>query len=197
MYAMLGSMSVSRPNKMEKSYYIEGKQIYLREVRLSDVNEHYYTWLNDSKVNQYLETRFFPRSIQNIEQFVKYMDGKSNEVLFAICDKTNDKHIGNIKIGPINWIHRFGDVSLLIGEKAYWGKGIATEAIRLVTAFGFQNLNLHKIKAGCYADNLGSKNAFLKVGYKIEGTLRKQFFSNGEYQDSYILGILNDEFEEK
>ena len=47
---------------------------------------------------------------------------------FAI--KTTDKHIGNIKLGPINWIHRYGDISLLIGDKDYWGKGIATEAIR-------------------------------------------------------------------
>lgn len=179
---------------MEKVYYIEGIQIYLREVRLSDVNENYYAWLNDSSVNQYLETRFFSSSIHNIEQFVKQMDCKSDEIFFAICDKQNDKHIGNIKLGPINWLHRFGDISLFIGDKNYWGKGVATEAISLVTRFGFNKLYLNKIKAGCYANNLGSKKAFLKAGYIVEGTLRKQVFSNGNYQDSYILGILSDEF---
>lgn len=178
---------------MNNSSFIEGDTIYLREVRETDVNINYYSWINDPSINQYLETRFFPRSIQNIGQFVNLMDGKSDEILFAICDKDNHSHIGNIKIGPINWIHRFGDISLLIGDKNYWGKGIATEAIKLVTHFGFNHLNLHKIKAGCYADNEGSKRAFLKVGYKVEGILRKHFFSNGDFQDAIVLGIIRDE----
>lgn len=174
-------------------YYIEGSQIYLREVRSEDVNEEYYNWLNDSMVNQYLETRFFPRSLKNISEFVKYMDGKSDEILLAICVKENNKHIGNIKLGPINWIHRFGDVSLLIGDKDYWGKGIATEAIKLITKFGFKTLNLHKIKAGCYANNIGSKSAFLKAGYNVEGVLQKHYFWEGSYQDAYLLGICAEE----
>ena len=178
---------------MTTTPYIEGTQIYLREVRDSDVNDNYYNWLNDPSVNQFLETRFMPRSHKNISGFVQYMDGKSDEVLFAICVKDNDKHIGNIKIGPINWIHRFADISLLIGDKDYWGKGIATEAIKLVTTFGFKQLNLHKIKAGCYVDNIGSKNAFLKAGYTLEATLKKHFFANGSYQDTFLLGILDDE----
>jgi [ribosomal protein S5]-alanine N-acetyltransferase len=175
------------------NYYLEGENIYLREVRFTDVNDEYYAWLNDPSINQYLETRFFPRSFQNIEQFVKQMDGKSDEVFFAICWKENHKHIGNIKLGPINWIHRFGDISLLIGNKDYWGKGIATEAIKLVTDFGFNQLNLHKIKAGCYADNIGSKKAFLKVGFQVEGTLKQHFYSNGVYQDAFLLGIVKNE----
>ncbi|WP_373515392.1 GNAT family N-acetyltransferase [Persicitalea sp.] len=179
---------------MKNTYFLEGDIIYLREVRLSDVNENYYAWLNDSSVNQYLETRFFPRSLENTEQYVKSMDGNSNEIFFAICTKADDKHIGNIKLGPINWIHQYADIGLLIGDKDYWGKGLATEAIRLATKFGFSTLNLHKLKAGCYADNVGSKKAFLKAGFIVEGTLRQQFFSNGAYQDAYQFGILRDEF---
>lgn len=179
---------------MEKTYFLDSENIYLREVRLSDVGAVYYAWMNDPSVNQYLETRFFPRSLQNIEQHVQTLDGKADEVFFAICVKEGDQHIGNIKIGPINWVHRFADISLLIGDKNYWGKGMATEAIQLITDFGFRQLNLHKLKAGCYAKNEGSKKAFLKAGYVVEGTLRQHFFSNGIYQDAYQLGILKDEY---
>ena len=175
-----------------KTYFLEGENIYLREVRLSDVNNNYYNWLNDSLVNQFLETRFFPRSQQNIEEYVKYMDGKSDEIFFAICTKSDDCHIGNIKIGPINWIHRFADISLLIGDKAYWGKGMATEAIKLISDFGFKKLNLHKLKAGCYVDNKGSEKAFTNVGYSVEGILKQHFFSEGRYVDTTLLGLIND-----
>lgn len=174
--------------------FVAGKGIYLREVRESDVNEQYYNWINDPEINQFLETRYHPRSLENIKGFVKSMDGRGDEILFAICDTATDKHIGNIKLGPINWVHRYGDISLLVGDKAYWGKGIATEAIRLVTEFAFYTLNLHKVKAGCYAQNTGSRKAFEKVGFELEGVLKKQWILNGQFMDQLYLGLCVEDY---
>lgn len=174
---------------MDYSKFISGKRIYLREVRLSDVTEQYYTWLNDSEINQYLETKFVPRSLENIAGFVKRMDGNEKEPFFAMCLHEDDRHVGNIKIGPINWYHRSADISLFVGDKSLWGKGIATEAIQLVTDFGFQILNLNKIKAGCYGGNLGSAKAFEKCGFLREGFLREQFISHGQKVDMIVMGI--------
>ncbi len=169
--------------------FIEGKQIYLREVRISDVNENYCSWLNDPEVNRYLETRYIPRSLQNIKEFVEKMDENPDEIFLAICLKENDMHIGNIKLGPINWIHRFADISLLIGEKQCWGRGLATEAIKILSGFAFDVLNLNKLRSGCYAGNAGSAKAFLKAGFILEGTLKKQWMVNGTYQDELIFGL--------
>lgn len=63
----------------KQTYFLRGQRLYLREVRVSDVNERYYQWLNDPDINQYLETRFVPRSIENITEFVRRLDGNSNE----------------------------------------------------------------------------------------------------------------------
>lgn len=178
----------------ETNKYLKGDKIYLREVRESDVNDEYYNWLNDYEVNKYLETRYIPRSKDNILKFVKQMDGNANEILFAICDISSHIHIGNIKLGPINWIHRFGDISLLIGNKEYWGKGVATEAIKLVTEFGFQVLNLHKVKAGCYESNIGSAEAFKKVGFEIEGRLKKMWKVDSKYYDEILLGLCVEDY---
>jgi len=175
--------------------YIEGKRIYLREVRISDVNENYYDWLNDPEVNRYLETRYVPRSLQNIKEFVEKMGGNQDEIFLAICLKENDMHIGNIKLGPINWIHRFADISLLIGEKQCWGRGLATEAIKILSGFAFNILNLHKLRSGCYADNAGSARAFIKAGFIQEGTLKKQWQSNGRFQDELLFGLCHEDWE--
>jgi RimJ/RimL family protein N-acetyltransferase len=177
---------------MEYKHYIEGEKIYLREVRITDVNEEYYQWMNDSEVNQYLETRFIPQSIESIRKYVEKFDGSMNEIFLAICLKENDKHIGNIKLGPINWIHRFSDVSLILGDKNYWGKGIATEAIKLITNYAFTVLNLHKLRAGCYEQNVASKKAFEKAGYGVESVFNKQYMFNSKYVNIFSLTIFNE-----
>jgi RimJ/RimL family protein N-acetyltransferase len=168
---------------------LQGKRLYLREVRQSDVTERYYRWLNDPEINQYLETRYLPQSLDKIANYVKHMNGKHDEPFFAICTIDGNEHIGNIKLGPVNWNHRRGEVSLLIGEKKFWGKDMATEAIGLITRFGFETLGLLKIEAGCYEANEASACAFEKNGYKREGFLRNHFVYQGKPTGGIRLGI--------
>lgn len=179
------------------SSFLLGARIYLREVRASDVNASYRSWLNDAEVNQYLETRFVPRSMENIAAYVRDLDGKSESVFLAICLKESGDHIGNIKVGPINWIHRFADVSLFIGDKSQWRRGLGSEAISLVTRFAFDELNLNRLQAGCYSSNLGSSRAFEKCGFRREGILRKKRFSKGTYEDELLFGLLREEWQER
>lgn len=173
---------------MSKAYFIEGERIYLREVRLSDVNENYQRWMNDSETIRFLESRFYPNTLESIREFVESKSSDRDSVLLAIVLKDGDRHIGNIKIGPINWIHRLADIGLMVGEKDCWGKGYATEAIGLVTDYGFKTLNLHKITASCYGSNQGSAKAFLKVGFFEEGIRKSHSFSDGRYEDVILLG---------
>lgn len=168
---------------------VTGTRLFLREVRIEDVTPRYYQWMNDPEVTQYLETRFVPQSLSQIAVFVKSKDGAVNEPFFAICRRDTNEHIGNIKIGPINWLHRHADISLLIGEKSCWGKGYASEAISLVTQFGFERLGLNKLRASCYGQNEGSARAFERAGYTREGLLKGWFFSKGNESDMILLGI--------
>jgi RimJ/RimL family protein N-acetyltransferase len=167
---------------------LDGKQIYLREVRLTDIDAGYLRWMNDPEVNQYLESRFHPLTRQDLEAFVTKMQTAPDNAFFAIVARDADKHVGNIKLGPINRTHRTADIGLLIGEKDHWGRGIATEAIHLVTEYGFGTLNLHKLTAGCYSCNPSSARAFEKAGYAREGLRREQFQSHGQFVDQILIG---------
>ena len=62
--------------------------------------------------------------------------------------------------------------SYLIGDKNYWRQGYATEVVSHVTQYGFENLGLEKITAGCYEPNVGSINVLKKNGFKVEGVLK-------------------------
>jgi RimJ/RimL family protein N-acetyltransferase len=172
-------------------YFIEGERIYLRGVQLSDVNETYHRWMNDPEVTHYLESRFFPLSLEQLRDYVSSKQGDSNNIFLAIIVRESDRHIGNIKLGPIDWIHRTGDIGLMIGEKDCWGKGYATQAISLVMNYAFITLNLHKLTASCYDSNKGSAKAFQKVGFEVEGVRKQHFYCDGKYEDLVLMGILN------
>lgn len=168
--------------------------VLLRQIELSDCTDEYVNWLNDPEVNQYLETRWEDQTLEKVMSFVQEQRKSENSILFAIILQDMGKHIGNIKIGPINKYHMHADMSCFIGAKECWHKGIATKAMNLICGFGINDLHLNRIECGVYSSAIGSWKALEKNGFKREGVFRKQVVSNGEYIDLYRYGLLASEY---
>ncbi len=169
--------------------------ILLRQAELDDCTPAYVNWLNDPKVNRFLETRWNTQNLESIREFVRSQRENSHSILFAIIKAQEDRHIGNIKIGPVDWNHRHADISYFIGEKDCWNKGIETEVIRLVCGYGFDELGLRRIEAGAYAEAVGSWKALEKNGFIREGVFREQADLCGRFMDVYRYGLLKREYE--
>lgn len=171
---------------------LKGEKILLRQIELKDCSDHYVNWLNDPEVNQYLETKWFEQNIDTIQAFVKSQRENNHSVLFAIL-ADRKVHIGNIKIGPIHPYYKYADISYFIGEKSYWGKGIASEAIKLICNFGFKELELHKIEAGTYETAISSWKALEHNGFKREGIIRDKVIFHKKYVNVFRYGLLKGE----
>jgi ribosomal-protein-alanine N-acetyltransferase len=78
--------------------------------------------------------------------------------------------------------------------KHAWGRGVATEAARAVMRFGFDDLRLHRVWAGCDPDNVRSRRVLEKLGMRQEGHLRESVFVRSEFRDRLLFGILHDEW---
>lgn len=163
------------------SFFLTSPRLYFREVRISDIETGYYKWMNDPEVFRFTETRYKPSSMESLREYILKTNENPSVLFLAMVDKEKQKHIGNIKLGPINNIHRFGDIGIIIGEKDYWGKGLATEAIQAISEFAFKNFGLNKITAGCYENNIGSVKAFEKAGFEIEYIQKKQYLFEGQF----------------
>ena len=172
---------------------LASERLLLRAVELTDVTEDYRSWMNDPAVMQYTESRFQTHSLEQIRQYVLSVQADTSSRFFAIIEKASGKHIGNIKIGHIHPVHRHADVGIIIGDKASWGKGYATESLRLVAGYARESLKLHKLTAGIYANNIGSIQAFLKAGFAQEGRFARHWFCDGEYVDGLQMGLLLEE----
>lgn len=165
---------------------IVGKKITLGPVIISD---NYYNWMNDTKTTQYLESRYWP---QTKEALQKYVSEQPKDVFFlGIIQNHSLNHVGNIKLGPVNWLHKFAEIGIVIQQED-WGKGYGTEAISLITEFAFTTLGLHKVWAGCLSENIGSIKAFQKAEFMVEGRLMNQYWHDGKYIDDIILGKIKE-----
>lgn len=171
---------------------LESDIFYLRKISIDDCDENYLKWMNNPEINKYLESRFTTHTIDSLKDFVNSMNNSENNVLFAIVDKESDTHIGNIKLGNIHPIHKYADIGLLIGDKNYWGRGIATNAIKLVSEFAFDELNLRKVLAGVYENNIGSIKAFEKCGFKKAYVKKDNYYFEGKFIDAFVFELYNE-----
>ncbi len=173
---------------------LKSDELILKELTSSDVTQQYIEWLNDFEVNKYLESRFIHQDEHTVKTFVEACQYSELHFLFGMFLQGSMKHIGNIKLGPINIHHNYAEIGLMIGDKDSWGKGFASKAVSMVTQFGFNQLKLAKLSAGCYENNIGSKKAFEKSGYQIEGFLRSHVKSINGREGIWKMGCLASDF---
>jgi ribosomal-protein-alanine N-acetyltransferase len=177
-----------------KVAFIEGERVYLRPLERADLNERYLNWLNDAEVMRYMETGTFPTTVHDLDKFYQDVTGSKSQVILAVIDNKSDQHIGNVKLGPIHWVHRYASFGMLIGDKEFWGKGVGQEATTLAVEYGFYRLNLRRIDLGVFAEHTSAVRCYEKVGFKVEGTLRQDLFQGGEYKDRLWMGLLRSEY---
>ena len=151
------------------------------------VEQAYVEWLNDPEVNRYLESRFTEQTLAGARLFAATMRAHDDVLFLGIRDERLGRHVGNIKLGPIDRRHGLGEIGLMIGDRAAWGTGVGSAVIAMMADIAGRRLGLRKLTAGCYASNLGSRRAFEKAGFHVEGVRPDHFLLDGEPENLILL----------
>jgi RimJ/RimL family protein N-acetyltransferase len=181
--------------RVEPEERFPGRLVTLRLATLADCTPTYVAWLNDPAVNRHLETRWREQSLESVRAFVRDQLAAPYSYLFAILENARERHVGNIKIGPIDPQHLCADISYFLGDRSTWGRGYSTEAVGLVVDLGFSRLDLHRLQAGTYATNQASGRVLEKAGFRPEGIWRRQLRGPEGWEDHLFYGILREEWE--
>ncbi|WP_042220839.1 GNAT family N-acetyltransferase [Oceanobacillus manasiensis] len=173
---------------------LETERLLLRKVTLNDM-EDIYSYGSNQEVSKYVtwETH---RTLSDTKAYVDFVLSRYENKSIApwgIEYKENGKFIGTIDFVTWQTRHRAAEIGYVISSD-YWGKGNATEAANEVIKFGFQNMDLVRIQAKCFNENVGSARVMEKTGMTYEGTLRKGMVVKGEHQDLKMYSILKEEF---
>ena len=169
-------------------------RLFLRELVHADVNEEYLGWFRNNEVTSFLEVDGKSLTIKDVTDYIDLGNTSGSYKMFAICLQENGKHIGNMKVGPINKKHGIADLVCVIGDRSYWGKGLATEAIALGNQLAFDQFDIRKLHGQIYADNIGSVKAYCKAGWIIEGVIQGRYWVNGEPMDQILVSCNNPKY---
>ena len=164
------------------------EQILLEVLRLNDVSGSYVEWLNDFEVTKFTEQKYFRHTIESTKTFVSQKDNSEVDLIFGIF--FDGTHIGNIKLGPIDLVHMSAEVSYFIGEKEFWGKGIASKCVEAIVQFAVTELGLKKVNAGYYENNIGSAKVLQKCGFVVEGNRISQIIFENKRINHVLVGYV-------
>ena len=144
---------------------IENNLIFLRKLSLEDNLDAYLSWINDKDTTAYLRKRK-KQSINDLKDYIHHNLNSSN-YLCGIFQKSNGLHVGNVLLSDIDEDNKHCDIGIFVG-KDFWGEGIGTSAVALMTDYAFNVLKMHKVIAGAVKENIGSSKLFEKSGLKIK-----------------------------
>lgn len=167
-------------------------RIELRPLTEADVTDEYLQWFSDSVVTEFLDSRGFDR-----DEAIAYQRlGRETKsyFMFAVIDIESGIHIGNVKLGPINWAHRISDLVTVIGRREFWGKGYATDAITEGNKIAFEQFDLRKLSGGIADGNIGSVKAYTRAGWVIEARLKGHHLIDGEPRDRIVVSCFNPKY---
>ena len=170
------------------------KSLMLRKITLEDAQD-IFGYSKDPEVTRFV-TWEPHKSIDDSINFLKsviqrYENNEPSD--WGIIYKENNKFIGTC--GYVLWVpvHSLAEIAYALSRE-YWGKGLVTEAVKEVIKHGFEKMNLNRIYARCFVENIGSQKVLEKVGMKFEGILREQMFIKGTFRDMKIYSILRKEY---
>lgn len=169
-----------------------GKNCYIRVLEQEDLHNT-HKWLNTIEIMEAISINKPTSKLKQSKWFDNLINDNS-KIVFAICLKDSDDHIGNTSLGEIDYINRNARFSIFIHYGSVRGKGIGTEATCLTLYYGFNYLNLHKIYLKTTSDNAGAIKMYDKIGFEQEGVLKEHEFKNGKYVDKILYGILKNNF---
>jgi ribosomal-protein-alanine N-acetyltransferase len=172
---------------------LETTRLILRPITKEDV-DFIFKLFSRSETNQYSQYPDLVSVEEAAEMNEHYMKpGSLTHFRVAMELKTTCEPIGTLGLYLYSNAHKRAELGYdLLRE--YWGKGYMTEAVREVLKYGFTELGLMRVEATVDPENDLSKRLLERVGFKLEGCLRKRFYYRGKWHGELFYGLLKEEW---
>ena len=131
-----------------------------------------------------------PYSERDAEEYIASASARPVQSSFGII--VDDEPAGNVSLRPGTDIERqSAEIGYWLG-RAFWGRGVMTEAVRAATLYAFEHLRMHRVFAVPFAHNSASSRVLEKAGYVLEGVMRRSAVKDGQVLDQLLYAACDD-----
>lgn len=173
---------------------IRGKKVGLGPLEPTLVPE-LTRWINNFETVRTLGMAPRPMTRSQEEQWVSRVTSNPDQVIFTIYDLDDMAPVGSVNLFDINQQHRTCELGVGIMVPERRGKGLGTEAVRLITDYAIHGLGMHNVQLCTYGYNWAGQRAYAKAGFKEYGRRREARFHNGEWWDVVYMDVIASEWE--
>jgi [ribosomal protein S5]-alanine N-acetyltransferase len=166
--------------------------VQLRPLQLEDLNT-VMIWAKDT---EFCLANDWSLEIPE-ERLVSHWTGiitESSDTLIRKGITFDGQLIGYADLADINTFEARASLGYAIGDSSLWGQGLGFLGAKLMLEFAFENLKLERVTAEVNATNTRSLRVLEKLGFKLEGVLRRHETYRGVRDDVHLFGMLCEEF---
>mgnify|MGYP001371389639 CR=1 FL=1 len=183
-------------NASSVNFNIETRSTYIMPIVDEQITDTYVDWLNDKKINEFLEVRHVTQTKQTVIDYINTLRNTDGCDMFAVFSKKSDVHLGNL---TITCFDRNGngaaDFGIMIGDEVARSRGVGAEVHIAFLEFIFSFKSIDRVNGNAASNNLIACKTLESIGYTKEG-VRRNFFplENGGKCDVHLYGYLKDEW---
>ncbi len=134
-----------------------------------------------------------PLTRPGFEARLARLDGGEAPEAAAFVIDAGGEAVGSASLSGFDLLARHAEAGISLVPEAR-GRGVGTEAMRLLVEFGFVRRNLRRIHLQAIASNAGALRSYEKAGFAVEGRLREHAWVRGRYEDIVLMAILRSEY---
>ena len=170
---------------------LKGDKVYLRALEPEDL-DFVYEVENDEGIWEISQTRT-PYSKFLIKQYLEHAHKDIYEVkqLRLVISSYDEQAIGLIDIFDFDFHNKRAGIGIVIKDPETRGKGLGSEALKLLVDYCFSHLNLHQVYCNVAEENTASIHLFKNHGFKEIGLKQDWFLSKGTYKNEYLFQLIN------
>jgi len=174
---------------------ISSERLVLRPFRYTDDEDMLAYWVSDPKIQSLYSEPTYATKEEVRGLLEKYINSyeRLDYYRWAVIEKELNICIGQLAIFLVDNKNHFCEIEYALGSK-FHRKGYATEAVKAILEFCFNQINFHKVQVCHKEGNIASQGVIKKCNFTYEGTLRDFFYVDGGYVDRLYYSMLKDEY---
>jgi RimJ/RimL family protein N-acetyltransferase len=169
---------------------LETTRLILRPINIGDTNE-LFEYRSDAEVNKY--QGWIPKTVEDVETFIGKISAQMNEpetwFQFVVIEKESQKIVGDLGIHFFDIENNQVEIGCTL-NKDFQHKGYATESVKRVIDFLFNDLNKHRIITSIDPDNKNSIRLVERIGFRKEAHFIESLLIDGKWVDDLIFALI-------